>query len=304
MLNEIMKDAEEGKIYNLQVSGSTVYGPLEDALNEWRKHILYLMNKGKFEEAAEVYRRIIGQLEKRGMVQEDNERIYLSFNEWIEDILYDFRFKPKKKTASAPANYSKIYREYASMLFKVGRYDESERVLERALLWNPADCNLRFDHASILKVQGKRDAFFAYSCKALKYAFKPEQLGQGYRNIGSYFMEKEKAFEAAMFYAMSLSYDASKAAYRNLSYLQEEYGIDVDDISMEKVKEVAEDYGFPGLVDKDVQGLMFATGKKYYEEGNYLPAIYLFELYFNLTGNEDVKEVLNFMKKAVATEGE
>lgn len=287
---------------DFHVPGTAPYGPLEDTLNNCRDYIVYLLNDEKFEEATEACRKIIERLEERGMVKEDNEHVYMSFNEWFEDLLYNFHFKPEKPTALAPANYSQIYTEYASLLFKLGRYDEAEEALEKAMLWNPVDSELRLDHASILKMQGDLEGFFAYSCKALKFAFKPEQVGQGYRNIGSYFMEKEKFKEAAMCYSMSLIYDKAEVAYRNLSYLEEECGVDFTEISMEKGNEIAEKYGFPGLVDADVLSLMLTIGKKHYQANDYAPAIYMFELFYNLTGNEEIKEVLDSIKKVMAAE--
>lgn len=256
----------------------------------------------KFLKAEEQYRSFMRKLEDLNMFKDDRESIYFSFEEPFEEILYAFYYQPKRTIRAASFGYSSLYLEYGGLLFEMKRYDEAQKVLEKAMKWNPVNTAIRFEYAEIFKVWKDMEKFFELSCAALEYAFRPEAVARCYRNIGYYFIEKKLYREAIVCYHLSLNYAESEVAFEELGYIEDKSGINSSEVSLEDSEEISATYGFPMLVNEEIIELMYNIGMKAYEGKNYSMASYLLGLFYNLTSDKKVERLLKKMSKIMMDE--
>lgn len=260
-------------------------------INDRKAEIEELIDAGKLEEAEAASRKLLEDMEEDGMISEDENKQYLNFREHFEKILYDYYFPSLKESTLAVIDYSSIFVDYGNLLFEMNRLDEAEKMLERAIRWNPVNCDVRYEHAEIFKVRNDLEKFFEYTCKALKLAFKVEDLARGYKNLGYYFTAREKYMEAAICYKISIGYDLDiELLDDELQYIEDKSGIVLSEVSVDEVPGIAGKHGFPGLVNEEILDLMLKIGEEAAAEGEYEEALYHFSLLYDLTAGEDVKE--------------
>lgn len=138
------------------------------------------------------------------------------------------------------------------------------------------------------------ESFFKLTINIFKCAFRPKQVARCFRNLGFYFIEKERWEEAVACFTMSLQFDKeSTLAMSELYYIQQKAGRTIPTPSMDQLKRYAEKYGFPVGADPDVLGLSFAYGKHFAEQGDAAGARYCWQITYDLTDDEDIKKMMD-----------
>ena len=125
-----------------------------------------------------------------------------------------------------------------------------------------------------------------------KYAFRSKDIGRCYRNLGWYFVEKKMYKEAIGVYIMSTHYDRdSNTAQGELYYIQQ-MDASAKEPTIDELNAIAEKNGFPMGPDKTVLQTAYAYGKHFMDKKMIDAARYCFEILYDLTGDEEIKELL------------
>ena len=228
------------------------------------------------------------------MFSDDQVSEYHCFNEFFEEALYEYHAEPSKDLRHATYPLDVIYTQYGSLLVDLNRPKDAEAALDKALRWNPADVKIMFERAETRKLQGDMQGFFQMTLDAFKYAFRPKQVARCFRNLGFYFTEKELWEESVACHTMSLQFDnQSNLAMSELYYIQQKAGKVIPPPKMDRFREISEQYGFPAGADRDVLGLSYNYGKHFAEQGNTAAARYCWEITYDLTDDEEIKELID-----------
>lgn len=217
---------------------------------------------------------------------------YYDFRELMEELLYRQQNKPKGEIRKADFPFTNIYLSYGSMLLDVGRLEEANEVLGKALRWNPVNMIVRSAYMETLKRLGRIEEYGRMCTESFQYAFRGLDLARCYRNLGYYLAEKEHYHEALGVFMLSRQFDPeNKNTLSEIEYIKNNAG-ELKEPTAEEMKEYAAEYGFPIGAHEEVLGIAFAYGKHFAGSRSKKAAKYCFQIVYDLTGDGETKELM------------
>ena len=263
---------------------------IESALKEIKTNI----SEKNLEKALKNAESLVSRVEAANLYQDDQVSEYHQFNEFFEEALYGFLYKPTKQLRRAEQiPYTEIYMLYGSLLVEFKRFDEARKALKTGLRWNPIDFSIMSEYVETYKMEGNMDTFFEKTIDSFKIAIHAPYLARCYRNLGYYFVEKKLYSEALSVYLLSMRYEKdSKQAQSEIHYIQQVSG-GINEPTFEDIKNYSEKYGFPVEPNKDVLGLAYTYGKHFMDKGEANGAKYCFNILYELTHDEKIKKMID-----------
>lgn len=254
--------------------------------------------KRDFGKAFEMMDNLVEKTEKNLLYQDDSVTEYFSFETPFEFIMYVEKYKTEKEIKWIEYPYAAIYLQYGSLLVDLQRYDEANLALEKALRWNPMSAKIMFEYAETFKILGQMEKYIEVSRKAFSVAYTKRDVARAYRNMGYYFIEQEKYQAAIGCYLLSLQYDnESKNAQSELYYIHQKTDGAVKEPTIEELIEISEIEGIPMEVNHDVLGIAVAYGKHFLNDGEVAGARGMFEIVYDLTDDEAIKDILDKLSR-------
>lgn len=170
------KKEELAKAINNDASGT------EAALEEVRFNIY----KKDFDKALRIMEALVTKVEELNAFQDDQVSEYHVFDEFFEEVLYQYRAKPDKDIRRAQIPYTEIYMLYGSLLVELKRIPEAQEALRKGLRWNPVSFRITSEYIETYKMTGELEQFFNLTKEAFKIAFRSVDVARCYRNLGFY----------------------------------------------------------------------------------------------------------------------
>lgn len=266
-----------------------------NAIEETLKEIRFNIQERDYKKALKISKTLVKNIEKMNMYQNDAVSEYYCFNNIFEELLFKHYNKPEKNVRYSNIPYSKIYFTYANLLFEFKKYKEAQEYLEKAIRWNPMDCNLQFEYAEIYKCTKNYDKFFELTKNCFKCVYNSADLARCYRNLGYYFIEKGLYTVAIGCYMLSIQYDETVIAQSQLYYIHTK-APNCKRPDMKEMQVFSERYKFPIGPYDDVLSLALTYGQKMLEDGRVDFAIFFLEIFYELTGDKNVEEILIDLK--------
>ncbi len=261
---------------------------VQEALTDAQKKA----NAGDYSGAKDVLESVIKKLEGSERYN-DPETEYHTFAAPIEQVLFLKDQEGGKKIEIAPESFATLYLTYSNLLLGMKDNAGAKNAIEKAIEWNPVNPNLRLEYADIFRVEEDMESFFDKTLDAYKTAYSKEFLARIYRNIGFYFIEKEKWHEAMAAYVLSLHIDSnSQDAAREIDYIQEQTQGKTGIPSMDEIKKVAREYGFSTEPNDEIVGVAAYYGHKALDDGRKDVAKYFLTIAENLTGDPNIASIL------------
>lgn len=257
------------------------------------KEIRALVSAKDFQVALQQCQALVDRVEALDLFKDDKTTEYREFNELFELILYNHYNEPEKLASPVPIPFSAIYDLYGEILVKLGQFKEARAAVRKGLHWNPVNFELTSDYIETFKLEKDMDQFLKETRKAFKLAFRPSDVARCFQNLGYYFVEKKLYREAAGCYFMSEAFEETEFAASELGYIEENTEEPIEAPSMEEMEAVAEKYHFPWSADPEVLGLAYAYGQNFLEDDMVEEARYCFTVFYNLTDDEETKELLD-----------
>ena len=268
-----------------------------DNMNKGKEALLeevqFLMYKGEFTQALEIVEKMVKEAEELNMYADDKVNEYHDFWEPMEEILYNYIYKPEKEIRPAPTSqYARMYLLYGTILVEFGRYDEAREILAKARKWNPTNSSIAFEYIETFKIQGRLQEAFDLTIESFKYMFKPLDLARAYRNLGYILIEMESYKEAYACYLLSMSYEPNQAkTAQEILYIQDKAG-KIDTPTNEEMELMSKNIGFPVGPDHDVLGICYTLGRDAINNEAYPMAAYFLGIFYELTEDEEVRAIL------------
>lgn len=261
---------------------------VQEALTDAQKKA----NTGDYSGAKDVLESVIKKLEESECYN-DPETEYHTFAAPIEQVLFLKDHDGGKKIEIAPESFATLYLTYSNLLLGMKDNAGAKTALEKAIKWNPVNPNLRLEYADIFRVEEDMEGFFDKTLDAYETAYSRDFLARIYRNIGYYFIEKEKWNEAMAAYVLSLHIDSkSQDAAKEIDYIQEQTKGNTGIPSMDEIKKVGHDYGFSTEPNDEIVGVAAYYGHKAMDDGRKDVAKYFLAIAHDLTGDSHIAEIL------------
>lgn len=259
---------------------------------------MHHMKSKNYLQAREVLIKEIKRHEKLYSYKNTEDIEYFCFDEPFERTLHSFHSKSGKKCENVDIPFPMAYYVYAVVMMELNQMETARKALDKGLRWNPYSAAMHLKRAEVISRSLDEIALLEGSKTALQYAFKPDLVAGCYANFARYYMGQKK-YELAIGCCM-ISQNFSENNEDAMLLLKELYKVTEGKVmppSMEKVRKLAGEEELPFGPDRDVIGLAFTYGKKYYEEGIYDAAKYFLQIGYDLTGDEDAGKVLEEIDK-------
>lgn len=247
-----------------------------------------------YDQAAKILERAVETIETEPQYQDGTDFELHTFREPFEDVLYRELYQPKKEVRNVFEPVGEIYLQYASALFELQRYEDAILAIQKAIRWSPTYAKNFFEYLELIKQSGDLEEFFRLTIETFRIAFVPQDIARCYRNLGYYFLQAQKYGEALACIVMSTNFDPdNKQAQQLLYFIQETGGRDVPEPSYEALEAYGRQYGFPVGASQEVLSLSYTYAKQYEEMGNREGMKYFYTILYNLTGDEEIKAILD-----------
>lgn len=265
---------------------------INEAMNKAQEQ----MNKGFMTKAREILSNEIRQVERDNLYEDNTEEEFRAFDEPFEQVMYRYRSKTKRHIVNADDSVEKLYFLYGLLLSQNAEMGAARKAFQKALHYNPVSSTVGLQIAETYKQEGKLNKFINSTLNVLQNAFQTKVIGQCMQNFSYYFAENEKWQEAFAYLLLSLTFEEeSQSAKDELNYIQEQAqsaGIELHEPTPEDFQHYEQRYGFLTHADPDVVGIAWATGKHNFDEGSKPTAKYFLQIVYDLTKDEETKELL------------
>lgn len=253
-----------------------------------------MVRRDHYDQAAELLGKVVEEIQNDEEYQDGEDYELHRFREPFEDVLYREIYNPTKELRQVEQPVGEVYLQYANALFELERYDEAKAAIQEAIRWNPTYVKNYFELMEIVKQEGDLEKFFEMTVNAFGIAFIPQDIARCYRNLAYYFLEKQSYDEALNCVVMSMNFDPNaKQGEQLLYFISEVGGRNVPQPSFESLQRYGEQYGFPVGAAPEVVTLAFSYGKRYEAMDNKDGMRYFYGILYNLTGDEEIKAVLD-----------
>lgn len=254
---------------------------------------MYHIQNKKYLQAREVLAKELKRHEKLYPYKNTDTVEYYCFDEPFDRVMHGYYAKSDKACEGIEVPFTMAYYVYALVMEDLNQMDAARKALDKALHWNPYSAAILLKRTEIISKSLDEIALLEGTKTALLYAYKPALVAECYANFGKYYTKQEKYALAIGCYMMCQEFDENnKDAMQGLKKLYEITKGTVSPPSFEEVKRLAEEEDLPLGPNRDIVGLAFAYGKKYYEDANYEAAKYFLQIGYDLTGDEDVEKIL------------
>lgn len=261
------------------------------SLDEVKKQVY----KGNYNVAYVLSSELVNDIDKISLSLYENDRAneYYSFSEPFEKLIYDVYSNKQKEIHDVEIPFSTVYLIHGSILFELERFEEAKSALEKAIKWNPASATAAFEYTEVLKNEGDWENFARVTRDMHKYLFRSQDVARYYRNLGFYFTEKHCYKVAIGCYFMSLQYDDSELAKKELFYIKLKTRAMFRVPSLKRLEKYSQKYDFEIGVSETVLDLAKTYGEHFIKEKQKDGAIYFFEIIDDLTESKRTGKIID-----------
>lgn len=241
--------------------------------------------------ALKALRPIVDMVEALDWFRDDAVSEYRIFTEAFEVSLYRYRNKPKRTLRKPGFPFEEIYMLCGTQLVEKRRFGDAREALEKGLRWSPLDISLMTEYVETYKMEGDMDRFFEKNLELHRIAYSAPAVARFYRNIGYWFIEKKLYREAFTAYLVSLGYEESQNALREMDAIVHFAG-EMKKPTPKYWESLAKKYGFPAGPDSEIVELAVGLGHYYREEGDATLSRYYFAVAYGLTHDEALGKMI------------
>jgi len=258
-------------------------------------------NKIKEQDIDEAEELLLKILPEEELYQSDSVSLYCTFRNPLEIAYYKAIYNPPKEIRIAPYPYNQIYQLYAYVLIEKCLFDEASNIIDKALLRNPLNADIKFEKAEIYKMQGDMERFLQITIEAQPMVYRIKDTSRYWRNIGYYFIEKEKWDGAISAYLISLHQDPSPLAQSQLFYISQRTGKKIKSQKYEKLLALLEKENIPTCPDPNWLAIALKNAAVAFADRDYDNAGFYYSVVYELTQDDvygdKVRECESLMEK-------
>jgi tetratricopeptide (TPR) repeat protein len=247
-----------------------------------------------FIKALSIIESLINKIEDLGWYKEDGVSQYFCFNNLLEELIYKEYFKSEKEIRVIPEDYAAIYFKFGSILFELKKYKESKRALEKAIFYNPVKTDILFELSEIYKQNKNWDKYLEINKQCLNFAYSSQALARCYRNLGFYYIEQSNYDLAISLFQLSLNFDQeTKIAQSELLYISQKSGKEISKPNVDNIIKLLKENDIQLGANKLILSIAITIGQQAQKEDEYETAKYFYSVFYDLTGDDDIKKIID-----------
>ncbi|MCI8514122.1 MAG: tetratricopeptide repeat protein [Lachnospiraceae bacterium] len=197
----------------------------------------------------------------------------------------------------APLNMSGIWRLFGSRLEKQGQTKDAKEAFERALQWNPADCESLLALIEIYRKLEDLEMYRELTDESYDFCNTRALLARYYRNLGYYHLENYRPELAEALYLYSELFYPTEHARRELSFLREVLKRETPAYTKERLCEILAEYEIPLEASRETLALTLQAAKDCEKSGRYTEAGECYRMIYDLTGDPEIWETLKSLEE-------
>lgn len=259
---------------------------------------MYQMKNKKYLQARELLAKELKRYERMYAGSRSSKVDLYCMEEPFDRTLYSFYGKGGRELQTVEIPFALAYYTYAVVMERLNQTEAARRALDKGLSWNPFSAPLHLQRAELLGREIDELALLEGSKTALLYAYKPALVARCYANFGSYFMRQDKNELAIGCFMMCQQFEENnEEALKGLRAIYDKTEGTVLPPDIERLKELAAGEDLPLGANRDVVGLAYTYGRHFFNEKQDGPTRYFLSIAYGLTGDKEVKKVLDSMDR-------
>ena len=240
------------------------------------------------------------------------------FKNLLEELLFQILINGEiKKKIPMILDYSTLYSNYGETLIILDKINDAKKSFNLSKTYNPINVKANFGLSEIAKKEKDFDEFYKLTLESFKIAYSPDDLAKSFRNLSYYFLKiaegsKEKNLEENLKLAIYLKkvseeYDnESDLAKEELEKIKEsinkfnkERVESFENTDLDECKEFLKSKGLPFEAGIEIITICKNLGFQLDEAKKVVPALYYFNIAYDLTKDEDIKLVIDDLNEKV-----
>lgn len=244
------------------------------------------------EKAVGLLESLIGKFSPLNSPHEDEQNIYVSLNDSLQEYLYLNLF-PSEKTVRKPAlNLGPVYLFYGYSLIETEALNQAENVLREAWSWCPMESDYAFEYIEVFKMKHRFEEFKNLTLEAMKRAYLPRAIARAYRNLGYYYTEMKDYHTAVMLNLASLVFEKDNPKVeQELDYISRTGNIKIRSYSQKEISSAFAKRGIPIGPDHEVLRQMWSFAEWCREHDHLSAAKSAYSLVYDLTRDDKAKNL-------------
>ncbi len=223
------------------------------------------------------------------LVSDDKVSEYFSFNNLIEWMYYEMKYKPSKEIRHHPTANLAVYFFYAYIFFERKDYAKALEMLDKGLALNPLSTNFLFEKSEIFKVRKDWPKFKELTDNAIEYAYTCSDLARAYRNYGYMFIEKEDYDGAIACYIYSSFWHEDKIAQNELYHISKKTKKIIDEeYYRNNLLKILQDRQISIEPNKEILAIIYSLAEKFFQEDNLDESLYYYKILYDLVRDKDI----------------
>ena len=237
------------------------------------------------------------------------------FKNLLEELLFQVLIQKEiKKKIPMILDYSTLYSNYGEVLIQLDKIDDAKKSFELSRNYNPINIKANFGLGDLYKMENDLNEFYKLAIESFKIAYYPKDLAKSFRNLSYYFLKiaKEENSDENLkiaIYLKKISEDYDNESEFAKTELDEINGIisnfdkeTVEALENRDLKECRNELkskGLPYEAGIEIITICKNLGFQLDEAKKVVPALYYFNIAYDLTKDPDIKLVIDDLNEKV-----
>lgn len=259
-----------------------------------------MVDDKRYQEAALTLHSIMAKSEQ--YFGEGSKIKYYSFRNPFEYHLFRQLYGTEQEFDRAPFDFCMFLTLYGYVLVELHRLEEAIDTLEKAIAFNPVNCDTRFELCEAFKLTMEPEKLLASIRDLVPIANSTYAISRVYANLGYYCIEIKDYDAAACFYYESLLYADHPGVQGELVHLRSLTGKRISPPTREEVLATFEKYDIPNGPSRELVALSVTLADQAIKLQKTELGAYFYTIAYDLTRDEDIKMRLESLKKRIDAE--
>ena len=272
------------------------------------KEMDYLVKEEKFDEAFQFAK------ENINLNKEYVEGEYI-FKNLLEELLFQITIKKEiKRKYPLMLDYSTLYSNYGNVLLHFNEYENALKSFKLSYNYNPVNVKAIFGLCELHTIEKNWDEFYNLTIQSFRYDYSLKDLSKSFENLSFYYLneyhdsnDKENLKLSIYLERLAEYYDDSNSNENRTAIEfdddsnsnENRTAIEFDDDSLreydqsiEEIKDYLKSKGLPYGPSIEVITICKNLGFQLDEDKKVVPALFYFNIAYNLTKDPAIKDVI------------
>ena len=265
------------------------------------KEMDYLVKEEKFDEAYQFAK------ENINLNKEYVEGEYI-FKNLLEELLFQITIKKEiKRKYPLMLDYSTLYSNYGNVFLHFNEYENALKSFKLSYNYNPVNVKAIFGLCELHRIEENWDEFYNLTIQSFKYDYYLVDLSKSFENLSIYYFNEyhisddDENLKLSVYLSrLAQSYDGSNDSNENKTAIEfDDNALNEYDQSIEEIKDCLKSKGLPYGPSIEVITICKNLGFQLDEDKKVVPALFYFNIAYDLTGDLAIKDVIDDLEAKV-----